>query len=114
MTTTTTALIWSGYRSAVPLMIGVAPFGVVFGALAVSAGMSPIQALGMSIIVLAGSSQFIAAGLIDSNTPFLIIVLTTFIVNLRHFLYSASLANFFSPLSTGWKALLAYMMVDEV
>lgn len=111
---TTTQLIWQGYRTAIPLMIGVAPFGVVFGALAVNAGLSIVQALGMSVIVLAGSSQFVAAGLIDSNTPILIIIFTTFVINLRHFLYSASLANFLKPLSTGWKALLGYMMVDEV
>lgn len=108
------SLVWQGYRAAAPLMIGVAPFGIVFGALAVNAGMSVLEALGMSVLVLAGSSQFVAAGLIESNTPVLIIVLTTFIINLRHFLYSASLASILRPLSFGWKALLGYMMVDEV
>lgn len=105
---------WQGYRAGIPLMVGVAPFGMVFGALAISVGMSPLEALGMSVLVLAGSSQFIAAQLIGDNAPVLVIVFTTFVVNLRHFLYSASLADFFRPLSEGWKALLAYLMVDEV
>ena len=111
---TSQQLFWHGYRATIPLMFGVAPFGFVFGALAVSAEMTVLEALGMSVLVLAGSSQFVAAQLIGDHTPALIIVLTTFIINLRHFLYSASLAEFFRPVSRGWKALLGYMMVDEV
>ncbi len=108
------ALCWQGYRATMPLMVGVAPFGLVFGAIAIGNGISIIEAIGMSIIVLAGSSQFIGAQLIGDNTPILIVILTTFVVNLRHFLYSASLASFIRPLNKGWKGLLAYMMVDEV
>lgn len=105
---------WQGYRAAIPLMVGVAPFGFVFGALAVAVGMSALQAFGMSVIVLAGSSQFVATELIGDHTPVALIVLTTFVINLRHFLYSASLADFFRPLKAGWKVLLGYCMVDEV
>lgn len=107
-------LVWQGYRATMPLMVGVAPFGLVFGAVAIGSGMSVIETVSMSIIVLAGSSQFIGAQLIGEDTPALIVTLTTFVVNLRHFLYSASLASFVRPLSKGWRALLAYMMVDEV
>lgn len=108
------SLFWAGYRAAMPLMVGVAPFGVVFGALAINAGMSPVQALGMSVLVIAGSSQFVAAGLMEDKAPMLIIIFTTFIINLRHFLYSATLNTFLRPLSTGWKLLLGYIMIDEV
>ncbi len=108
------ALCWQGYRATMPLMVGVAPFGLVFGAIAIGNGINIIEAVGMSIIVLAGSSQFIGAQLIGDDTPILIVILTTFVVNLRHFLYSASLASFIRPLNKGWKGLLAYMMVDEV
>ena len=107
-------LFWRGYRDALPLLVGVAPFGFVFGALAVTAGMNLIEALGMSILVIAGSSQFVATTLIDDNAPVAIIVFTTFIVNLRHFLYSASITEFVRPLNTGRKLLLGYLMVDEV
>jgi 4-azaleucine resistance transporter AzlC len=107
-------LVWQGYRATMPLMVGVAPFGFVFGAVARTNGMNVAEALGMSIIVLAGSSQFVAAQLIGEDTPALIIILTTFVINLRHFLYSASLTSFFKPLSNGWRGLIAYMMVDEV
>lgn len=112
--TSPSRLFWQGYRAATPLMVGVAPFGLVFGTLAIGAGMSTLQALGMSIFVIAGSSQFVATGLIKDGTPFLIIVLTTFIINLRHFLYSASLADFLRPISLPWKMLIGYLMIDEV
>lgn len=114
MTATPRQLFWQGYRAAMPLMVGVAPFGLVFGALAVTSGMSVWQALGMSILVLAGASQFIAAELMRDHTPVVLIVFTTFIVNLRHFLYSASLTDYLQPLSQRWRALIGYLMVDEV
>jgi 4-azaleucine resistance transporter AzlC len=104
----------SGYIAIAPLMLGVSPFGVVYGALAAGAGLSFWEALGMSVFVLAGSSQFVAVDLIGNGAPGLIIVFTTFIINLRHFLYSASLASFLRPLTLRWKALLAYVMIDEV
>jgi len=67
----------------------------------------------MSAFVFAGSSQFIAAQLITLATPFPFIVLTTFIVNLRHALYGASVAKYLSKLSSGWRALLAAQLTDE-
>lgn len=108
------SLLWLGYRAALPMMVGVAPFGVVFGALAAGAGLNTLEALGMSIFVIAGASQFVATELIGGGTPILVIVFTTWVINLRHLLYSASLANFLKPLGTGWKMLIAYLMIDEV
>lgn len=107
-------LVRDGYVAVLPLMVGVAPFGVVFGALAAEAGLSFWEALGMSVFVLAGSSQFVAVGLIADAAPVAIIIFTTFIINLRHFLYSASLTAYLRPVSTGWKFVVAYFMVDEV
>jgi 4-azaleucine resistance transporter AzlC len=68
----------------------------------------------MSVLVFAGSSQFMATELIGSGTSMLIIIITTFFINLRNLLYSASLAPYFQPLSNRWKWLLAYPMADEV
>jgi 4-azaleucine resistance transporter AzlC len=67
----------------------------------------------MSSIVFAGSAQFIATQHFRSSTPGLIIVLTTFIVNLRHALYSASVAPHIKHLDVKWKGLLAYLLTDE-
>lgn len=107
-------LFWQGYRATMPLMVGVAAFGVFFGALAVATGINPVQATGMSVLVFAGSSQLIATQLIGQEASIVVIIVTTFVINLRNFLYSASLSSFFRPLSTGLKGLLAYPLADEI
>jgi 4-azaleucine resistance transporter AzlC len=102
-----------GIRAQLPILLGTSPFGLIYGILAADAGLSVDVTLGMSLFVFAGSSQFIAAGLFASGTPGLIIVLTTLIVNLRHMLYSASLAPYTRHLSAGWKWLLSFLLTDE-
>jgi 4-azaleucine resistance transporter AzlC len=104
---------WAGVRAEFPLLIGVFPFGLIYGALALNAGLSKTAAQLMSSIVFAGSSQFITAQLVHEATPGLVIVLTIAVVNLRHMLYSASLAPYISGLPMRWKALLAYLLTDE-
>jgi branched chain amino acid efflux pump len=104
---------WAGVRAEFPLLIGVFPFGLIYGALALNAGLSTAAAQLMSSIVFAGSSQFITAQLVHEATPGLVIVLTIAVVNLRHMLYSASLAPYISSLPMRWKALLSYLLTDE-
>lgn len=104
---------WDGVRAEVPLLIGVFPFGMIYGALALSAGLSPSASQMMSSILFAGSAQFITAQLIQSATPGLVIILTIAVVNLRHMLYSASLAPHLKHLSIKWKILLSYLLTDE-
>jgi len=67
----------------------------------------------MSSIVFAGSSQFVAAQLFHDGAPGFVIILTIAVVNLRHMLYSASLAPFLKNLSLRWKILLSYLLTDE-
>ena len=57
------SIFWAGIRAELPLLVGVFPFGLIYGALALSSGLSPLEAQMMSSIVFAGSSQFIAAQL---------------------------------------------------
>ena len=104
---------WAGVRAELPLLIGVFPFGMIYGALAMDAGLSAAASQLMSSMVFAGSSQFITTQLVREATPGLIIVLTIAIVNLRHMLYSAALAPYLVSLSTRWKALLSYLLTDE-
>lgn len=94
-------------------MVGVVPFGLIYGVVGVSAGLPPALAFAMSSVVFAGSSQFIGAELMGAGAPGAVIVLTTLFVNLRHMLYSASLAPYVQHLSRGWKWLLAYLLTDE-
>lgn len=104
---------WAGVRAEIPLLIGVFPFGLIYGALALNAGLSPAAAQMMSSIVFAGSAQFITTQLVHESAPGFVIVLTIAVVNLRHMLYSASMAPYLASLSTRWKATLSYFLTDE-
>ena len=86
---------------------------MIYGVLALGAGLEPGAALSMSAIVFAGSAQFISAQLFSQGAPGLVIVLTAGIVNLRHALYSASVAPYLQKLHPAWKLLLAYLLTDE-
>jgi 4-azaleucine resistance transporter AzlC len=103
---------WAGVRAELPILLGVAPFGMIFGAVAVAA-VPPALAQAMSSVIFAGSAQFIAAELIGVGTPAFVLLTTTFIVNLRHLLYSASLAPHVRELPLRWRVALAYLLTDE-
>ena len=102
-----------GIRDQGPILLGVAPFGMIFGALAIASGIPPLETQAFSIFIFAGSAQFIAVGLIAEGTGALIVVLTIFVVNLRHMLYSASMAHNFKPLNLRWKFSLSWLLTDE-
>lgn len=87
-----------GIRDEVPLLLAVIPFGVIYGIVALEAGLTKLQAQSMSYIVFGGSSQFVASKLIAEAVPASLIVLTVAVVNLRHMLYSASVAPYVQDL----------------
>ncbi|MGH2621932.1 MAG: AzlC family ABC transporter permease [Anaerolineales bacterium] len=103
----------TGVRDQLPLLLGVVPFGLIFGALAISVGVSPFAAQGFSLFVFAGSAQFIAVSLIGETASALVIVATIALVNLRHALYSASLAPSLAHLPRPWKFALGWLLTDE-
>jgi 4-azaleucine resistance transporter AzlC len=104
---------WAGVRAELPLLLGVVPFGLIYGITALSAGMPPLAAQATSMIVFAGAAQFVVAQLFAAGAPGLVIVATVFVVNLRHMLYSASLAPHLAALPLRWRAGLAYLLTDE-
>lgn len=103
----------NGARNTLPILLGVVPFGLFFGALALEVGLTPIQAQGLSLFVFAGSAQFVAVDLIRQGAAPVVIVLTIFIVNLRHALYSASLSPSVARLPVRWRAVMAWLLTDE-
>jgi len=111
--TTPSSEFWAGARDIIPLVIGAIPFGIIFGTLAIGAGLSVTATLAMSALVFAGSSQFIAVGMVAAGTGGLLVVLTAFVVNLRHLLYSVSLVPYVKELSQRWKVPLAFWLTDE-
>lgn len=104
---------FTGVRNILPILTGTVPFGMIYGVSALAAGIPAITAQMMSCIVFAGSSQFVIVQLVAAGTPPIVIVFTAFIINIRHALYSASLAPYVKKLSAYWKWLLAYLLTDE-
>jgi len=112
-TQTRSSEFWRGVKTTFPLVVGAIPFGIIFGALAVNSGISVAATVAMSAFVFAGSSQFVAAGLVASGAGAFIIVLTTLVVNLRHSLYGVTLAPHMKHLSQRWLVPLAFWLTDE-
>ena len=104
---------WLGIKAELPILVGVIPFGMIYGISALGAGMTPLSAQAMSSIVFAGSSQFVLVQLVQAGAPLAVMILTGFVVNLRHALYSASLSPHTRHLSLGWKVILSYLLTDE-
>ena len=102
-----------GAKDELPILLGVAPFGMIYGVLATNAGLTSWSAQAMSSVVFAGSSQFMLVQLVNLGTPALIMIITGFVINLRHTLYSASIAPYLRHLSPLWKLILSYFLTDE-
>ena len=101
--------------AALPIMMGYFPLGLACGVLAGSVGLSTMDIALMSIFVFAGSGQFIALAMMGSGAAAISsIVLTTFIVNLRHLLYSSTLVKYISSGSHGYHMAFAQEIVDEI
>ena len=103
----------AGVRAELPIWLGVIPFGLVYGVLGLQAGLPGWAIIVMSTILFAGSSQVVFAQLSGAQVPAAVISGTVGVVNLRHMLYSASVAQYVSALSLRWKLLLAYLLTDE-
>ena len=103
----------TGVREESPLLLGVVPFGMIFGVLGIEAGIDPVAVFFMSSIVFGGASQVVFAQLAAAGAGGLVIASTVGIVNLRHMLYSARMASYLAGLGRGWKILLSYLLTDE-
>lgn len=105
---------WIGVRDSVPLVVGVIPFGITCGIMALTAGLTSGEAILMSILVFAGAAQFIAITMLGAGVNgWSLIVFTTLLINLRHLLMGASLAPYMIRLPFFLQALLSFGMVDE-
>ncbi len=102
-----------GARAVAPLLLGVAPFGLVVGVTAVSVGFTPVQAVGTSLLLFTGAAQLALIELVGRGAPFAVAAATALVVNLRYLMYSASLAPYFRRFSLPAKWLGAYGMTDH-
>ncbi|MEN6412879.1 MAG: AzlC family ABC transporter permease [Veillonellales bacterium] len=102
-----------GLKDTLPIMVGVFPFGLAYGIVAQSIGLTPGETLLMSVLVFAGAAQFISLPMFAEGAGVAMIALTVLLVNLRHLLMGISLAPYMSELSLPHKALLSFGMADE-
>lgn len=100
-------------QAVLPIWIGYLPLGMACGILSQKAGLTPVEILVMSLAVFAGSGQFIALAMICSGSAIFSIALTTFIVNLRHLLYSSTLVPFLRGTSRRFACVFTQAIVDE-
>lgn len=105
--------IRDGMLGAWPICLGYLAIGLAFGVIAQKAGLHPLEIGCMSLLVYAGSSQFIAVSMLSAGAGFFAIVITTFTVNLRHLLMSSSISTYVRGLGHGWLSVFAYGVTDE-
>lgn len=102
-----------GFKDALPMILGAAPFGMIVGVSAVGIGLSAADAMLMSALVVAGAAQLAATALIGSGASAWTILVTVAVINLRHVMYSASLAPWLKRYGLGGRLLMSFVMVDQ-
>lgn len=104
---------WRGARDGLPFTLVVAPFAMLFGVVSTEAGLTLIETMAMTVLVIAGAAQFTAIALMVDQAPTFIVILTALAVNLRMALYSASMSTHLGTLPRWKKAFVAYFLVDQ-
>lgn len=102
-----------GCKKGIPIAFGYVPMGIGYAAIAIKAGMSPLQTISMSVLVYAGAGQIIAASMLLSGATAMAIILTNFVVNLRYFVMSTCVLNQVEKSSLPLNILAAHVTVDE-
>jgi 4-azaleucine resistance transporter AzlC len=105
--------IKEGFKAVWPICVGYVPLGIAMGVLGQKAMLSPLQVLSMSLFVFAGSGQFIAVSMISGGAHAVSIIMTVFMINLRHLLMSSSLCVYMKNVSPKKLTMLSYGIVDE-
>jgi 4-azaleucine resistance transporter AzlC len=105
--------IVSGFKKSIPVIIGYIPIGISYGILALNTNLSPYLIVGMSVFVFAGSSQLIAVNMLTAQAAIIPIIMTTFLVNLRHILMSASLSLHFKKTPSRLLPFIGFVITDE-
>ncbi|MGG4197327.1 AzlC family ABC transporter permease [Paenibacillus popilliae] len=102
-----------GVKDCVPTLLGYLSIGLAAGVIQKTAGLSIAEIALMSMILYAGSAQFIAAGMIAASSSITAIIITILFVNLRHILLSAALAPYFRHLTPLRNMLVGSLLTDE-
>lgn len=104
-----------GLKRGIPICLGYIPVSFTFGLIAVKMGFSPLEATLISFSNMASAGQFAGIRLIEGGAPYIELIVTTFVINLRYFLMSLSLSQKIDPDMPFYKrAVMAYCITDEV
>jgi predicted branched-subunit amino acid permease len=104
-----------GLKRGFPICLGYIPVSFTFGLIAVKMGFTPAQATIISLTNMASAGQFAGIRLIEGGAPYIELIITTFVINLRYFLMSLSLSQKVAPDMPFYKrAIMAYCITDEV
>ncbi len=101
-----------GFVAFLPVSVGLIPWALVVGMAMTSAGFTPIEAMGMNIIVFAGTAQLGTLPLIVDHAPLWLILATGLALNLRFLIFSAGIAPGFRGIGTGWRWLCGHFLTD--
>lgn len=107
-------LFWQGTLAMMPLSIAVLPWGLLAGSFAIDTGLHPLEGQALSAILFAGSAQLVAMGMIKTGAGLVTMLLTTFFITSRHFLYSVSMRSKIAPLPLKWRLSLGFLLTDEL
>ncbi|WGH79789.1 AzlC family ABC transporter permease [Jannaschia ovalis] len=102
-----------GVARGLPFIVIMLPFGMLFGVLATEIGLPVAQAMGFSVLVIAGASQFTAVQLIAEGVPAAVVVLAALAVNLRMVMYSAAMVPHLGSAALWQRAAVSYLLVDQ-
>ena len=103
----------AGFTAGAPLVAGVLPFALIYGALARELGLSLAQTSGMSLAVFAGAAQLIFLNLWSQGASLAALILASLVINLRLAMYSASLAPHLAGAGPLHRLCAAYFLTDE-
>jgi predicted branched-subunit amino acid permease len=103
----------AGMRDISPVLLGTIPFGLVAGVAAISAGLTPLEGLALSVFAFSGIAQLITCQLVAVDSPLIVTVGAAFVVSLRLIMYSAALSPHLAHLDRRWRAGLAFLMTDQ-
>ncbi|SEN31571.1 Predicted branched-chain amino acid permease (azaleucine resistance) [Loktanella fryxellensis] len=110
---TSKSVYWQGVRAGGPFILVVVPFSLLFGVAATEAGLTLAQAMGFSVLVIAGGSQFAALQMMVDQAGIALVLLAALAVNLRMAMYSASLAPYLGTAPLWQRAVVAYTLFDQ-
>ena len=102
-----------GIKDVAPHLLSVFPFGIIFGAIGIELGFSPLFTYATSLIIFGGASQIVLLQLFSGGASSLVIISSVGAVNSRHLLYGAVVSEHLSDLKLIWKIIISYFLIDQ-